>query len=261
MGKDYSNLSFADDFIFCKILTSKPELCKELLSIILKKDVKKITFPEGQKSIKKTKDGKGVRLDVYVEDENTSYDIEMQTTIDKNLPKRARYYQGMIDSELLKKGKDYKELKASYVIFICLSDPFNKNASVYTMQNRCDEFNDLCLEDETYKIFLNANGNSENVSEDMKKFLKYVATGQVSGRFTEALDKEVQKAKNKEEWRAEYMTLEMKYKEKFDEGKIEGKVEVLADMVKDNLISIAEAAKRSGLTETEFSLKMQEASK
>ena len=261
MTKKYNELTFTDDFIFCKILTSKPDLCKELLSLILNKDINQISFPEGQKSIKKTEDGKGIRLDVYVEDENASYDIEMQTAITKDLAKRSRYYQGMIDAELLQKGASYRELKASYIIFICTEDPFDKGASVYTMQNRADEFNDLCLKDDCYKIFLNASGTSKNISKEMKDFLGYIETGKTNGDFTEALEKEVQKARNKEEWRAEYMTLEMKYQEKFDEGKVEGTLETLFSLVSDGIVSLTEAAKRSGLSEEDFSKKMREASK
>ena len=80
-----------------------------------------------QKPIEITADARGIRLDVYVEDENeTVYDIEMQPTKKTNLPKRSRYYQGMIDLNLIERGADFNELKKSYVIFICLEDPFKE---------------------------------------------------------------------------------------------------------------------------------------
>ena len=50
-------------------------------------------------------DSKGIRLDVYVEDDKeTIYNIEMQTSSNKNLPKRTRYYRGMIDLNILQTG-------------------------------------------------------------------------------------------------------------------------------------------------------------
>ena len=53
-----------------------------------------------------------MRLDVYVEDEkNTVFDMEMEVHIKRNLAKRMRYYQGMIDLNILEKGGDYNELK------------------------------------------------------------------------------------------------------------------------------------------------------
>ena len=74
--KAYSELTFADDFMFCKILTSQPDLCKELLELILEIKIRKIEFPEAQKDIKHTYNGRSIRLDVYVEDDhNTIYDM------------------------------------------------------------------------------------------------------------------------------------------------------------------------------------------
>ena len=52
--KDYSELTFIDDFMFCKVLTSRPELCKELLELILEMKIKKISFPVSQNTIEQT---------------------------------------------------------------------------------------------------------------------------------------------------------------------------------------------------------------
>lgn len=72
-------------------------LCKELLEIILEVKIRDITYPEEQKTIKIIRDARSIRLDVYVEDDqNTVYNVEMQTTNPGNLPKRTRYYQGLI---------------------------------------------------------------------------------------------------------------------------------------------------------------------
>lgn len=81
MQKNYENLTFADDFIFCKVLTINKELCKELLELILNVKISRIEYTEGQKSIDMSYDGKGVRFDVYVEGEDKVYDMEMQTTL------------------------------------------------------------------------------------------------------------------------------------------------------------------------------------
>ncbi|MFR3808785.1 MAG: Rpn family recombination-promoting nuclease/putative transposase [Lachnospiraceae bacterium] len=82
-----------------------------------------------------TADAKGVRFDVYVEDEeDTVYDIEMQIANTKNLSKRSRYYQGMIDLNTLERGGNYKDLKNTYIIFLCLFDPFEKYITQYTFE-------------------------------------------------------------------------------------------------------------------------------
>ena len=121
--KTYDELEFTDDFLFCNILIENEDLCIELVEMTTGRKVKSIVKPEDQKSIRLTYDGKGVRLDVYFEDEdNVIYDIEMQTTRKYNLRKRSRYYQGMIDLNILSKGADYNRLKEAYIIFICTFD-------------------------------------------------------------------------------------------------------------------------------------------
>ena len=116
LQKQYQELTFTDDFMFGKVLVNNPEICRRLLEVLLEIKIKKISFPERQKTIEILADGKGIRLDVYVDDENgTVYNIEMQTKIKKELPKRSRYYQGMIDMNLIERGAPYKDLKLSFI--------------------------------------------------------------------------------------------------------------------------------------------------
>lgn len=82
MSKKYEELNFIDDFFFCKILMKNKQLCKELLELILQIKIEEIVFTMEQKPIEITSDGKGIRLDVYVEDgSKTVYDIEMQRVL------------------------------------------------------------------------------------------------------------------------------------------------------------------------------------
>ncbi len=74
--KPYEELQFTDDFMFCRVLQSTPELCRELVSLILGKEVKRFLQTEPQKAVEITADGRGVRFDVFLEDdEETVYDI------------------------------------------------------------------------------------------------------------------------------------------------------------------------------------------
>ena len=124
MEKAYEELELQDDFMFSMVMRD-PKYCKPFLETVLGIKIAKIEYLEPQKTIDLSVRGKSVRLDVYVEDEHhTVFNLEMQATSRKNLPKRMRYYQGMIDLNILKKGGDYKELKPSYVIFICTFDIF-----------------------------------------------------------------------------------------------------------------------------------------
>ena len=102
----WEELEICNDFLFGKIM-QEAELCRELLQRILPElEIDHIEYPELQKTIKADVDAKSVRLDVYVrDDKNTVYDIEMQVVNTGELPKRTRFYQSMLDLQLLDKGQ------------------------------------------------------------------------------------------------------------------------------------------------------------
>ncbi len=52
-------------------------------------------------------DSKSVRFDVYTLNDKMIFDIEMQTTTRKDLSKCARYYQSVIDMDILSRGKSF----------------------------------------------------------------------------------------------------------------------------------------------------------
>ena len=114
------------------------------------------------------------------------------TTTARNLPKRRRYYQGMINLNILEKGDDYNHLKKSYVIFICTFDPFGLGRHIYTFENRCSEDTALTLNDGTVKIILNTKGTLDDVSPEMKRLLDYVDGKGVSDTFTRDLEEAIQ---------------------------------------------------------------------
>ncbi len=145
MNKTLKELNLEDDFLFAKVMSDK-EICKELLEKILEIEIEKVEMVEEQKTIDLLLESKGIRLDVYVKDENsTIYNVEMQRGKHKNLPKRLRYYQGSIDLDLVSKGEDYRKLAKSYIIFICTFDLFNKGRHKYTFQNVCSEDSSIIL--------------------------------------------------------------------------------------------------------------------
>ena len=221
---NWEELSISNDFMFGKIMQD-PELCKELLQRILP-DLKidHIEYPELQKSIKPDVDARSVRLDVYVQDnKNIVYDIEMQVSDTKELPKRSRYYQSMIDLQLIDKGQHYKKLNRSYIIFICPFDAYGKGRHIYTFENICKEDNSISMGDEAVKIFLNADGTMDDVSDELKAFLDYVAGKRPEDSYVEKLEEAVREARKNREWRHEYMTLLMRDQENVEKGREQGR--------------------------------------
>lgn len=78
----------------------------------------------------------------------------------------------MIDLQLIDKGQDYDTLNNSYIIFICLSDLFEKSRYMYTFENICKEDSEVMLNDGAKKVFLNADGRNGAVSKELKAFLR-----------------------------------------------------------------------------------------
>ena len=115
--KKYEDLQFSDDFMF-GIVMGDDELCRKFLERLLQQPVDKLVTPEKQKEIRMTSDGKSIRLDIYTQESTsgTVYDAEMQklgnkTLEELQLPRRSRYYQALIDTDMLVRGNSYKKLK------------------------------------------------------------------------------------------------------------------------------------------------------
>ena len=207
MAKPLEKLTIVDDFMFGAVM-SNPKRCKPLLELVLGVRIRRIEYPELQKTIDQRYGSKSIRLDVYVEDdEGTVYDVEIQTTSKKNLPKRTRYYQGIIDINILEKGEDYRALKRSFVIFICTYDPFGKGRYVYTFENRCKEDLSISLGDEATKIILNTKGSVGEISDELKDLLHFMDGMEPGSEYTKDLEKAVDEVKADERWRREYMVM------------------------------------------------------
>ncbi len=252
MEKAFEELQIKDDFMFSVIMRN-PKFCKPFLERVLGINISSIKYPKSQETIDISADAKSVRLDIYVEDEKeTVYNIEMQVTENSNIPKRTRYYQGMIDLNILEKGNSYKDLKRSFVIFVCTFDLFGEGRHIYTFENRCIQNLELGLGDDTTKIVLNTKGTMNDVTPEMKKLLDYIDGKQPMDDFTRELDKAVQSVRKNEKWRLDYMTLQMNYQEKFEQGVEKGiekgNQQSALRMIETGKFSSEEIAFYSGLT-------------
>ena len=175
--KPIEELTFTDDFMFGCIMKNE-HICRGVLERLLRMKIGKIEYPSLQKSISPFYESKGIRLDVYTADETHVFDIEIQTSIPPDLGKRTRYYQSMMDSDNLLKGQNYNDLKESYVIFICLSDPFKLGLPVYTFRNICEENPSAELNDKSYKVFYNASAYEKETDKELFALLHYISAKQ-----------------------------------------------------------------------------------
>ena len=213
----WKNADITNDYIFYLVMKDKA-LCKELIERLLGIEIEKIKKPKNQKVVDVGIKPKSVRFDVYVKNSDKVFDIEMQTTIDKSLAKRARYYQSIIDVDMIEKGRSYKDLREVYILFICTDDLFDKNLPVYTFPRICEEDKELVLDDGTHIMFFNAAAYLKEKNEKIRDILEYIETGKPQSEFTEKMQSLVDNAKSNTKWRHKYMTLEMKYRDYLEQG-------------------------------------------
>ena len=180
------DLNLLDKFLFDEAMEDEENKnMKTLLDIILGQDTHLKQPPQTEKECRSSLEKRQIRLDVYtVDEDDVVYDTEPQKTNTKNLPKRSRLYQGMIDSRLLPPGCiDFNLLNPVVIIMIMPFDLFGYGLYRYTFQMRCEEVPELKLDDGATRIFLNTRGiHPELVSPELIELLKYMerSTDEVS---------------------------------------------------------------------------------
>lgn len=205
----YESLTIKDDFIFGKVMENK-ENCVEMIERLTGNKLSDNISINNQKAVRIAVDCKGVRYDVYVEDDaRAMYDAEMQQSDNKSiLPKRSRFYQGLMDLGYLETGNEYVELADSYVIFICTFDPFDEGLCCYEFENHCDGYEgigDIPLGDGRKILIYNTKGTMVNVSPEVLNFLRYIEEGEIEDEYTMRLHSSVAMARHNRKWRVEYM--------------------------------------------------------
>lgn len=252
------DFTFTNDYVFCSILTENPHICKEIAELAIGRKIKEIVKVQAQKSVKESIDGKGVRFDVVFEDdENSIYDIEMQSYNRGDLPKRARYYQSLLDLESLERGKSYVNLKNGYIIFICTFDLFGKGDYRYVARTMIENYPDRDYDDGSLKIFLNAAYEKDDMDQELRGFLDYVKSGQIQSSLASELERIKNKLLNNAERRERFMTLQ-EINEMHEE--IGALKKVFALLLKGKLTK-QDAIEESGLTEAEFEQALEEYNK
>ena len=209
----WNSLTLANNFIFCKVLEENPDVCKELLEMLLDIKIDRIERPKSEQTFKTDFDSRGIRLDVYVKDgTGRCFDIEIQTSNYMRLEKRARYYQGLMDVDSIQFGQEYSALKDSYVIFLCLGDAFGHRLPVYTFRYRAEEDKNILMNDGTVNIFFNATMYDKMQSENLRSFFRYLCGKNSDDNFTDRLSALVERVKMNAQWRHRYMTIEQEIK-------------------------------------------------
>ena len=221
------DLDLIDNFLFQQMLSQEGKdsetFARILLKTILGRHIRHVTIVPQKNILGIDTNKHGIRLDAYIQevpdeqDPNLAdvklipsiYDIEPNKTFDKeSLPKRVRYYHGLIDTQLLSTGASYSLLPNVVIIVILPYDPFDKNRMVYTIKNGCEEDPTVPYEDGARKIFLYTKGTKGNPSQALRDMLKYIeksTADNVTNQDIASISLLVDKVKHKKEVSISYM--------------------------------------------------------
>ena len=230
--KEFKSLKFTNDYMFSRVNETHPNISKGMIRIVTKIELGKYQLLKSQYILNNHFDAKSVRYDVFVKSLKKHFDIEMQTVKDKNIVKRARYYASTMDTDSLTKGKKYKDLPDSIIIFICLYDPFPPfNKPIYVEKGRLfseekdiseeTKYNNGCV-----KIYVNTKADLDLIEdEDLKALLLYLNTGEVTDEFTQEIAQGLDETRNSKKEVRRYMTLQSVIDEKIEVAKQQGRQE------------------------------------
>lgn len=240
MNRLIEDLSLANDFIFGEVMR-QPENVKPLLEAVLEKKIAEITYIEKQQDIKDGFELHGIRLDISLEDnEKTQYAVEMQTGSAYDLERRIRYYQSSLDRRTLEVSERYRDLKDSYVIFVCTDDYYKRGLALYKRKSVIEDAEDIVYEDGSHAYVLNANFTVSNMGEAALEFLRYINAKYrklpidiSDSDYLTQIDLAVEDIKSDDRKVERFMTLAAKLediryitrKEALEEGRAEGRAE------------------------------------
>ena len=237
LPEDYT-FNLSDFALFLSVMKNKTAY-ENTLSIILDEPDLRLKEVKVEQVVLNKSGKRAIRLDAWARDEqNRHINTEMQNDAKQdNLRKRSRFYQGLLDTPVLKSGKKtkYKHLPSTIIIFITRDDIFRCDLAMYTFTEQCEEVQGLHLDDGTKKIFLNMtsrNGRPELIS--LLQYMKNTTLDNpeiiVKDKRIQSLDRIVNEVKQSEEWEAVKMNiLEIGIEKGIEQGKAASILELLEE--------------------------------
>lgn len=238
--KRYEDLDITDNFMFCKVFSNE-DVAKDFLQDVLKITIEKLTVVT-EATMQEDPFHKSVRFDVAVKEDvvdgsgNPSigryFDIELQMIDTGELPKRARYYQGMCDLDVLARGTDYDELEEQYILFICPKDVFGKGKPVYRFQNREESDPNILMGDLCYKNFYIFEKYHDIRDKSIREYMQYFATKKCESEKIKRIHKLVERYRKDPVTKKAFMTLEQELNIRYKKGHKEGRAEEKRELAK-----------------------------
>ncbi len=226
--------------MFRKMAEDK-EFCQEILRVILE-DSRLLVLESIPQWAGTNLQGRSVILDAKcIKGDGTQVDIEVQKADDDDHQRRVRYNGAILTTNIANPGIRFEGIPDVCVIFISKFDIFEDNFPLYHVDRVVRETGKV-VDNGFEEVYVNTKikDNSE-VSELMEVFINDDA---YSSKFPKTSD-------GKHRYKETEGGLDAMC-EIMEKIRSEGKLELLFDLVKDGIITIAEAAKRANMTETIF---------
>lgn len=242
------DLNLTSRFLFDEVMEDA-KIHNEVLNIVLNREIPLLSKNQTEKEMRVSPLIRSIRMDVFAMDsEKIVYNTEMQEWKRTDLAKRSRYYQALMDTNLLEPGiPNYNNLNDSYIIMIMPYDLFGYGKYCYTFETKCVEVPECVLADGATRIFLNTKGeNEDEVPKELVDFLHYVENTtfekavksgserimRIHERVCKVKESEKVGVKYMQAWEEKYYEKEEAREEGRQEGAREGGIEML---IIDNL--------------------------
>jgi hypothetical protein len=251
------NLTLFDDQFMTRVFDQNKPATKLLVSIILDKQIE-IASVVGKDDLNNpVVKGRGVELDILAMDINGDYfNVEVQNVISKAPVQRARFYSAMVDVRMLNEGEDFKQIKDSYVIFICKKDMFKEGKAVYLIERKRVDTNES-INDGNHIIYVNGEyeGNDaigklihdlkckdykDMYYPELKEGVKHFKAKEGKEEMCESIENYAKQYAAKETQRAKENGIA--------EGELKG-IKMTIGLIHDGILTVEEAAKRLEINE------------
>lgn len=164
------------DNFFMRVVLENKEVCQYVLGKLLKKPDIIVLDCKTEVQISKLF-GKDSRLDVLATDKTGKiFNIEIQKAKEDAHELRVRYYHSAVDSEIIRKGKEYSDLPPVYVIYVSKTDIWEKGSAVYMVEKSLKYHGKADIyDDRQYTLYVNAEVKDSS-EQDISALMEYFKT-------------------------------------------------------------------------------------
>ena len=155
----------------------------------------------------------------------------MQTGNYDDILLRARYYLSSSDVATTKRRTKFKDIRETYILFICKDDPFGAGIPRYTRFSKFLEVDGIPYDDKIHNVFYNCSAWEKEEDSEIREVLKFIYGLKPDSALALDMVDAVSLAKRKSDLEEEYMyfsdILESEKEEAREIGLSEGRAEGL----------------------------------